>query len=94
MSEVHRGGRVAYVVLPFGGYADTAADYVDCMTRADVEAQLVDYGWMNNPAVHVFIRLRSESFAGRVRELVESKDPYPDYVVERGPRGGVQWNRA
>ena len=86
--------RIAYVVRHYSSYPDTPSDYVDCMTRADVAAQLVDLGYMQNPGVYVYIRLRSESFAGRVRELCEDVDPYPDYVVERGPRGGVRWERA
>ena len=85
---------ISYVVLPFGGYADTALDYVECATRADVEAQLVDYGWMNNPSVHVYKVTKGETAASVIAELVASRDPYPDYSVDRGPRGGVQWNIA
>lgn len=83
-----------YVVLPYGGYPDTESDYVECATRRGVEAQLVDYGWMDNPVVSVYRVVDGESPASVIRELAASHDPYPDWVVERGPRGGVQWNRA
>lgn len=85
---------VSYVVLPHGGYPDTASDYVECPTRADVEAQLVDYGWMENPAVTVFVVTKDETPAGVIHELTQSSDPYPDWVVEYGPRSGVRWVRA
>lgn len=84
----------AYVVLPAGGYADTASDYVVCATRADVAAQLTDYGYLDNPGVHVFVVVKGETPENVMSELVNDVDPYPDYYVERGPRGGVQWNRA
>lgn len=86
---------IAYVVLPYGGYSDTAADYVACDTRADVEAQLVDYGWMDNPGVWVYKVTKGQSPAEVIAELAESADPYPDYVVTRR-RGGytARWERA
>lgn len=84
----------SYVVLPHGGYPDTAGDYVTCATRADVEAQLVDYGWLENPAVSVYRVMPGEDPAAVIADLASSLDPYPDYVVERGPRGGVRWTRA
>jgi hypothetical protein len=84
----------SYVVLPHGGYPDTASDYIECATRADVEAQLMDYGWMYNPAVTVFIVTKDETPADVIHELIQSSDPYPDWVVERGPRGGIRWERA
>lgn len=85
---------IGYVVLPHGGYPDTASDYVPCATRADVEAQLVDYGWMDNPGVYVYTVVAGRDAAGVIADLAGNPDPYPDYVVERGPRGGIQWNRA
>lgn len=83
-----------YVVLPFGGYPDTASDYVACATRADVHAQLVDYGWMDNPGVSVYRVVNGEDAAQVIESLASDPDPYPDWIVERGPRGGIQWNRA
>lgn len=85
---------IAYVVLPHGGYPDTASDYVACASRADVEAQLVDYGWMDNPGVFAYTVLSGQTPEGVIAELSSNPDPYPDYVVERGTRGGIQWNRA
>lgn len=85
---------VSYVVLPYGGYPDTASDYLTRATRADVERELTDYGWMDNPAIHVFKVTAGMTPEDLITELVESRDPYPDYVVERGPRGGIVWNMA
>lgn len=83
-----------YVVLPHGGYPDTSADYVFCNTRAEVASELVDYGYMKNPGVFVYVVSAGESAESVIEQLSTSPDPYPDYVVEYGPRGGVQWNRA
>lgn len=85
---------VAWIVLPHGAYPDTASDYVACATRADVERELIDYGWLDNPGVFVYRVVKGETTEGRITELASSPDPYPDFVVERGPRGGVQWNIA
>lgn len=74
-----------YWVLPYARYADTESDYVRAANKAEVFAQLVDYGWMSNPAVHVYVGERTPW---------NEVDPYPDYVAERGPRGGVRWERA
>jgi hypothetical protein len=95
MTIKHRAPRASsYIVLPHGGYPDTASDYVECPTRADVEAQLVDYGWLDNPGVMVYKVMPGQVPADVIAELAASADPYPDYVVERGPRGGVVWERA
>lgn len=85
---------IGYVVLPYGGYPDTASDYVACATRADVEAQLIDYGWMDNPGVHAYKVMPGETATSVIADLSTSPDPYPDYVVERGARGGIVWSRA
>jgi hypothetical protein len=84
----------SYIVLPNGGYPDTASDYVQCRTRADVERELIDYGWMDNPGVFVYLVMGGETPESVIQTLVVSPDPYPDYVVRRGPRGGVIWERA
>lgn len=84
----------SYIVLPHGGYPDCADDYVECGTRDVVEAQLVDYGWMENPGVFVYKVMPGEDPAKVIESLAGDPDPYPDYVVERGPRGGVRWARA
>jgi hypothetical protein len=81
-----------YVVLPYGGYPDTASDYVYCPTRATVEAKLVDFGWMANPAIHVYKITRGETAETVIAQLVASGDPYPDYSVEFGACGGVVWS--
>lgn len=85
---------IGYVVLPYGGYPDTASDYVACSTRADVEEQLTDYGWMDNPGVHVYKVMSGETANSVIAELSGNPDPYPDYVVERGARGGIAWSLA
>ena len=85
---------ISYVVLPFGGYPDTASDYKACATRADVESELSDFGWMDNPAIHVYKVTAGETPESVIATLVESGDPYPDYFVEFGPRSGVRWELA
>ena len=82
---------IGYVVRLFGGYPDTASDYIECATRAAVEAELVDYGWRDNPAVWVYVVTKGQTAAEVIAALVVDPDPYPDYFVERGPRGGVRW---
>jgi hypothetical protein len=85
---------IGYVVLPHGGYPDTASDYLARATRAAVEAELVDYGWMNNPAISVYKVTAGQTAESVIAELSTNPDPYPDYVVERGPRGGTVWTIA
>lgn len=84
----------SYVVLPHGGYPDTATDYETCATRADVEAKLEDFGWMNNPGITVYKVMPGETPVEVIADLSTSPDPYPDFVVERGPRGGTVWSIA
>jgi hypothetical protein len=85
---------IGYVVLPYGGYSDTASDYLPRATRNDVEAELEDYGWMNNPAIYVYKVMAGRTAESVIAELSASPDPYPDFVVERGPRGGTVWTIA
>lgn len=85
---------IGYIVLPHGGYPDTAADYVYCPTRADAEAQLVDYGYLDNPGVYCYVMVKGDSPESVIESLASSPDPYPDYVIERGPRGGIVWSAA
>lgn len=90
---------MAYLVLAHNGYADTATDYVPAASKAEVEAQLPDFGWMQNPGVTVYVVPKGIAPAEYALELagsvlVGTVDPYPDFVVERGPRGGIRWERA
>ena len=85
---------IGYVVIQSMGYSDTRADYAICKNRAAVEAELLDFGYMQNPGVFVYIVTRGQTADTVIDALVKSHDPYPDYVVERGPRGGVRWERA
>ena len=85
---------IGYVVLPFGGYPDVPGDYLARATRADVEAELVHYGWMNNPAISVYKVTAGQTAASVIAELSTSLDPYPDFTVGRGPRGGTVWTIA
>lgn len=85
---------IGYLVLPFGAWHDNEADYVHCQRRDDVVAQLADMGWMANPAVPVWKLVEGEEPMRKARELSADVDPYPDWLVERGPRGGVVWSRT
>ena len=85
---------IGYIVRHAMDYPDDRASYIPCKTRALVEDQLVDLGWMDNPGVFVYTYVAGGNAAAVIDELIESRDPYPDYVVERGPRGGVRWERA
>jgi len=76
---------VKWWVLQANGYPDTFGDYSACEDRREVQEQLIDLGYLENPAVTVF--------SGARRPWTET-DPYPDWVVSRGPRGGVNWDRA
>lgn len=77
--------RPAYWVLQVRGYSDTAADYSPLGRKADITEHLIDLGYLDNPAVTVY---------DGSREPWNEEDPYPDFVVSRGPRGGVVWERA
>lgn len=85
---------IGYYVIQYNGYKDTANEWTYCKTRYDVECQLVDYGWMDNPGVQVFKMVKGDTPELVIKALITADDPYPDYVVERGPRGGIQWNKA
>lgn len=74
-----------YWVLQASGYSDTQRDYTPAASRAAVAAELVDLGYLDNPAVTVFVG---------EREPWAESDPYPDWQVSRGVRGGVNWERA
>jgi hypothetical protein len=74
-----------YWVLQVNGYSDTRRDYARASNRDAVALELVDLGYLENPAVTVY--------AGDRTPWAE-EDPYPDWVVSRGPRGGVRWERA
>jgi hypothetical protein len=85
----------AYVVRQHGGYPDDVSSYKVCATRAEVEAELVDLGYMDNPGVWVYKCTKADKSPSEViQQLANNPDPYPDWVVEFGPRGGVQWSIA
>ena len=85
---------IGYVICQSGGYPDDRNSYKPCATRALVEAELVDYGWLENPGLYVYKLAAGQSAESVIDQLIESRDPYPDYIVERGPRGGIRWERA
>lgn len=84
----------SYVVLPSVGYPDTRSDYVECATRADVEAQLVDLGYLDNPGLFVYAVTKGESPGEVIDQLVESGDPYPDWIVEFSRGRHPRWTRV
>lgn len=83
-----------YLVVQAMDYKDDPSSFKFCATRAAVELELVDFGYLDNPGVQVFVLSEGDVPTDVITSLVVSSDPYPDFVVERGPRGGVQWNRA
>ena len=85
---------IGYVVLHSMDYSDIPENFVPCRTRADVEAQLVDLGYMRNPGVWAYKVTKGVTAQELITELVESHDPYPDFTVEYGPRGGYVWQCA
>ena len=72
-------------VLQVSGYADTQADYVTVSGKAAVADELIDLGHLDNPAITVY--------AGE-REPWTEHTPYPDFIVSRGPRDNIKWERA
>lgn len=75
-----------YFVLPVGGYADTRADFIPANSQREcAEVGLFDLGYLDNPGAHIFVGSR---------EPWTEVDPYPDYYIERGPRGGLRWESA
>lgn len=72
-----------YWVLHAGSYPDTRSGYDFAKAKRDVVP--LDFGYLDNPVCHVFDGTRTP--------WLES-DPYPDFVVEFGPRGGIRWSPA
>ena len=73
----------------------------DAATRSEISAIVRDAGsWRNygdgdvllaEPTVYVY----TGQTADDIREYREmTGDPYPDFCVETGPRGGVSWIRS
>lgn len=84
----------SYIVLPSGGYPDTRSDYVKCATRGHVEAQLVDLGYIDNPGLWVYTVTKDENPDEYIDQLVESGDPYPDWIVEFSRGRNPRWTRV
>jgi hypothetical protein len=75
-----------YWVLMSGAESDTPHDYVPTYNRADcVTLARESADWAIEPGAHVF--------AGS-REPWTEEDPYPDFTVTRGARGGYRWEVA
>lgn len=74
-----------YHVLKPGGYPDTLDDYETVTNKAAVADEIPHAMWGLGESVHVFHGERAPW---------EERDPYPDWVVSRGPRGGVRWEPA
>jgi hypothetical protein len=71
-----------YWVLQYRSYPDEVGSYTLTTGRAETESQLIDYGWLENTAIMVY---------DEDRRPWDEVDPYPDWVVSRGPRGGIRW---
>ena len=84
---------IGYIVLHAGSYSDTRSSFIPCKTRDAVENR-VQLGWNDEPGVWIYTVTRGQTADAVIDALVESRDPYPDYVVKRGPRGGYVWQRA
>ncbi len=77
-----------YWVRTHGGYPDTQSDYIAANSKREcAEVGLIDLGYLDNPGAFVYLN-------DGVNMPWESIDPYPDWVIERGPRGGVRWETA
>lgn len=76
-----------YWVLVAGMYSDTKDDYMaaDSQAHAIQIARRAGDGFLGSPGAHVYDGLR---------EPWDESDPYPDYTVTQGPRGGMVWERA
>ena len=76
-----------YYILTPGGYPDTQADYIPATSlehAKDITRKFCD-GYLDPACSHVF---------SAQREPWTEQDPYPDYVVYQGPRGGMAVERA
>ena len=83
-----------YLVVQAMDYKTDPESFKVCYNRHAVESELIDYGYMENPAVQVYnvpVGVDPHDYA---YSLAGDVDPYPDWIVERGPRGGVKWERA
>lgn len=78
-------GMPRYWVLQFNDYSNDSKSFTPCNNRSEVASELIDLGYLDNPAVTVFDGTRTPW---------DEEDPYPDFIVSRGPRGGVNWERA
>ncbi len=85
---------IGYIVRT-GAYGDSVTDYKYCATRELVEAELVDMGWMDNPALFVYKVTKGEDPAELIQSLAyDSVDPYPDWIVEFNGPHSPKWTRA
>lgn len=75
-----------YWVRAMGGYPNDPDAYMPANSKREcAEIGLVDFGYLDNPGAWVYV--------GNTAPWA-SDDPYPDWVIERGPRGGVRWEQA
>jgi|GEM_PF-4618463 len=72
-----------FYLLYSGCYPDQYGSYAWTKYKKDIEPLHPGLGM--DPAVHVF---------DGSRQPWNELDPYPDFVVEHGPRGGIKWARS
>ncbi len=85
--QAKRFTKTRYWIMVNGGYPDTYGDYMPATSLEHAkELARRDYGgyWEFGGA---FI------YSGSRAPWTE-QDPYPDYVLEQGPRGGIRLERA
>lgn len=81
-----------YWVRTHGGYPDDPSAYLPANSKREcAELGLVDLGYLENPCAFVY-RVSRDVPASLAPWL--EVDPYPDFVVEFGPRGGIRWDIA
>lgn len=83
-----------YLVKQFTAYSDDPESYEYAKTRVEVESKLVDCGWLDNPGVMVYLLFGKYNVRDEQIALSQNDDPYPDYIVEYGPRSGIRWERC
>lgn len=80
-----------YLLLPAGGYSTNVSDYVVCRSYAEIQLTLSRLDTQHGHVYLVPNLVWPSVYAVRLSLEI---DPYPDFVAEIGPRGGLRWERA
>ena len=85
--QAERFARTRYWVLVSGGYPDTYSNYMAATSLEHAKELARRYYDGYSDFAGVFI------YSGARAPWTE-QDPYPDYILEQGPRGGIRLERA